>query len=66
MAKKKPKPSPRLAALEQKAAKLHAECERYYRKMRLAFNRLEKTRRSLARVNKRIDRMIDDTLNETV
>ncbi|HTU18902.1 MAG TPA: hypothetical protein VMG10_12655 [Gemmataceae bacterium] len=64
MAKKKPKPNPQLAALEQKAEKLQAECERHYRKMRLAFNKLEKARRSLARVNARIDAAIDDTLNE--
>ncbi|HTU18982.1 MAG TPA: hypothetical protein VMG10_13055 [Gemmataceae bacterium] len=46
---------PRRIALEDKAAKLQAECERHYRRMRAAFNRLEKARRGLARVVKRID-----------
>ncbi len=45
---------PRRRALEEKAARLQAECERHFRRMRLAFNRLEKARRSLARVVKRI------------
>lgn len=46
---------PRRVALEERAGKLQAECERHYRRMRLAFNRLEKSRRALARVTKRIE-----------
>ncbi|MHB1424529.1 MAG: hypothetical protein ACYC3I_15265 [Gemmataceae bacterium] len=46
---------PRRAALQERADKLQAECERHYGRMRRAFNRLEKTRQALARVVKRID-----------
>lgn len=46
---------PRRVVLQEKAAKLQAECERHYARMRRAFNRLEKARRSLARLSKRID-----------
>ncbi len=46
---------PRLIALLDKRAKLQAECERHYGRMKRAFNRLEKARRALARIAKRID-----------
>jgi hypothetical protein len=46
---------PKRQALEDRVAKLQAECERHYRRMRLAFNRLEKARRALARVSKRLE-----------
>ena len=49
------KPDPRLAALLEKRHKLQAACEKHYGRMKCAFNRLEKTRRQLARVSKRID-----------
>ena len=45
---------PRRVALEERAAKLQAECEKHYARMRRAFNKLEKTRRALARAVKRI------------
>jgi hypothetical protein len=51
------KTDPRLVALLDKPAKLQADCERHYARMRRAFNRLDKTRRQLARVSKRIDDM---------
>jgi hypothetical protein len=48
---------PRLIALLDKKAKLQETCEREFRRMRRAFNRLEKNRRQLAKVTKRIDAM---------
>ncbi len=48
---------PRLVALMDKKAMLQADCEKHYRRMRLAFNRLEKSRQALARLAKRIDAM---------
>lgn len=46
---------PRMIAMLDKKAKLVAECERHYTRMRRCFNRLEKSRRALARLTKRID-----------
>jgi hypothetical protein len=46
---------PRLIALLDKREKLRADCERHYSRMRRAFNRLEKSRRALTRLAKRID-----------
>lgn len=62
MARKKP--NPRLADLERQADKLQEDCEKHYRRLRTAFHRLEKARRTLARVNKRIDAAVDATLND--
>lgn len=45
---------PRRIALLDKRAMLQAECERHYGRMKRAFNRLEKARRALARIAKRI------------
>jgi hypothetical protein len=46
---------PRLIALLDKREKLQTDCERHYRKLRLNFNRLEKSRQQLARLCKRIN-----------
>src|SRR5262249_46593567 len=45
---------PRLVALLDKRAKLTADFERHYARLKRAFNRLEKTRQALGRVYKRI------------
>src|SRR5262249_39911986 len=49
------KDDPRRDALEERAAKLRVECEKHYARMWRAFNKLEKTRRALALVVKRLD-----------
>jgi hypothetical protein len=54
---------PRLITLLDKRAKLQADCDKHYRRMRLAFNRLEKTRRQLVRIIKRIDAIETESTN---
>lgn len=56
---------PKRQALEARAAQLQAECARHYRKMRLAFGRLEKARRALVHVGKRIKAMDTATTTTT-
>ena len=48
---------PKRIALLDRQAKLQAECERHYGRMKRAFNRLEKARRALSRTARQLDRM---------
>ncbi len=45
---------PRLIDMLDKRDKLRASCERYYARLKRAFNCLEKSRRQLARLDRRI------------
>jgi hypothetical protein len=48
---------PRVIALLDQKAKLAGECERWWRRLRRAVNELEKRRRRLARLDRRVHEM---------
>ncbi|HKI36886.1 MAG TPA: hypothetical protein VKA46_33850 [Gemmataceae bacterium] len=54
---------PRLIALLDQLAKAQADCDRYYARLKRAFNRHEKARRTVLRIEKRIDAHRNPTPN---
>jgi hypothetical protein len=48
---------PRRIALEDRAHKTRGEFERWYARLKRAFNRCEKARRRLARLQRQLDRL---------
>jgi hypothetical protein len=53
---------PRRPSLLDKQAKLRADYERNYSRMKRAFTRMEKCRRSLIRLGKRLDALDAETM----
>jgi hypothetical protein len=49
------KPDPKLIALNEQLAKARVEAERWYARLKRAFNRLDRARQKVARVGKRIE-----------
>jgi hypothetical protein len=56
---------PKLIALLDQLAQADAEAERWYARMRRAFNRLEKARHKAARLRRRIDNHTSPNPKET-
>jgi hypothetical protein len=57
MRRTKPITDPRILAAQERAGRAQIDSERWYRKLRLAFNWLEKARRTCLRAQKLIKRL---------